>query len=172
MKSKMADTTTRTVNKLSPAQNTPALQATIFFFFWALCTIVFLLLCVCHVINYWNKKNLKQMSLSLRQMPLFGTCTIVFLLLCVCRVINYWNKKPQANVTQPKPMIPWLSEIGSMETDQNLATARYRKKGVNIIKPGKISIGIETKKTSSDSYTDGKPYFFLLRKSLLVRLGV
>ena len=82
------------------------------------------------------------MSLNLRQMSLFGTMyyCFFFFLLCVCRVINYWNKKPQANVTQPKPMIPWLSEIGSMETDQNLATARYRKKGVNIIKPRKISI--------------------------------
>ena len=81
------------------------------------------------------------MSLNLRQMSLFGTMYYCFFfLLCVCRVINYWNKKPQANVTQPKPMIPWLSEIGSMETDQNLASARYRKKGVNIIKPRKISI--------------------------------
>ena len=140
MKSKMADTTTRTLNKLSSAQNTPALQATIFFFS-ALCTIVFLLLCVCRVINYWNKKTSGKCHSTSGKCHFLALCTIVFFfLLCVCRVINYWNKKPQANVTQPKPMIPWLSEIGSMETDQNLATARYRKKGVNIIKPRKISI--------------------------------
>ena len=165
MKSKMADTTTRTLNKLSPAQNT------IFFFFWHY-TNVFLLLCVCRVIKHWSKKTSGKCHSTSGKCHFLALCTIVFLLLCVCRVINYWNKKPQANVTQPKPMIPWLSEIGSIETDQNLAMARYRKKGVNIIKPRKISIGIETKKTSSDSYTDGKPCFFLLRKPLLVRLGV
>ena len=141
MKSKMADTTTRTLNKLSSTQNTPALRATIFCFVLALCTIVFLLLCVCRVINYWNKKTSGKCHSTSGKCHFLPLCTIVFFfLLCVCRVINYWNKKPQANVTQPKPMIPWLSEIGSMETDQNLATARYRKKGVNIIKPRKISI--------------------------------
>ena len=111
------------------------------FFFLALCTIVFLLLCVSRVINYWNKKTSGKCHSTSGKCHFLAPCTIVFFfLLCVCRVINYWNKKPQANVTQPKPMIPWLSEIGSMETDQNLATARYRIKGVNIIKPRKISI--------------------------------
>ena len=104
---------------------------------------------LCHEIKDggYNNTNIKQAFVHPKYACTAGDnffflalCTIVFLLLCVCRVINYWNKKPQANVTQPKPMIPWLSEIGSMETDQNLATARYRKKGVNIIKPRKISI--------------------------------
>ena len=138
MKSKMADTTTRTLNKLSSTQNTPALQATIFFFGTMYYSFSFIVCMPCNKLLKW--KNLRQMSLNLRQMSLFGTMYYCFFFIVCMPCINYWNKKPQANVTQPKPMIPWLSEIGSMETDQNLATARYRKKGVNIIKPRKISI--------------------------------